>query len=397
MRWANPSRLLRRPCRSADARANQLVTGVRPPWATISPLRQYRSTSQQSHRYRPQVPPLPPLAVPRTPGLTWRGLSAADFVPWFELVSRIQDHDAEKERTRFADFETVARQSWVDLGVDFLAAVDADGVFRAVGRNAFRPGATDALTVTLVGGVDPDWRGRGLGRSLLQWQRARAVQNIADLRAVNARGAELPARIGCFVEEQIESRARLLEANGFEPSRWFTELRRPLAPAPADPPPLAIDGVRLEPFSDALAERARVAHNEAFLDHWGSNPHDPESWRTNFLEDEAFRPAQSFAIVDTRAANESVVAYVVNTEYVDDWPSQGFTEGYTELLGVRREWRGRGLATYLLGRTARVFAAAGHPFATLGVDADNSTGALALYRSLGYEPAHRTTYYSIPA
>jgi ribosomal protein S18 acetylase RimI-like enzyme len=102
-------------------------------------------------------------------------------------------------------------------------------------------------------------------------------------------------------------------------------------------------------------------------------------------------------VVDTDEPGDPVVAYVLNTEYAHDWAAQGFTEGYTELLGVRREWRGRGLATYLLGRTGRVFAAVGHPFATLGVDADNPTGALALYRSLGYEPAHRTTYYSIPA
>jgi len=347
--------------------------------------------------YRRGVLPAAPPPVPRTPGLTWRGLAASDLEPWFELVTRVQEHDAEHERTRMADLETLTQQSWVHLGADFLAAVDEDGVFRAVGRNAFRPGATDALAITLVGGVDPSWRGRGLGRSLLAWQLARAVQNIAHLRASVPGAADLPARIGCFVEDHIPGRVRLLAASGFEPTRWFTELRRPLRPGMAGPPPLAVPGLRTEGFTDAFTERTRLAHNEAFVDHWGSNPHTAESWCSNLIDDEAFRPAQSFVIVDTYEPGEPVVAYVINNEYTHDWVAQGFTEGYTELLGVRRAWRKRGLASHLLELSAEVFAAAGHPYASLGVDADNPAGASALYRSLGYEPVHHSTYYSIPA
>lgn len=108
------------------------------------------------------------------------------------------------------------------------------------------------------------------------------------------------------------------------------------------------------------------------------------------------RPRRTTVVsLHTDEPGEPVVAYVINTEYTHDWAAQGFTEGYTELLGVRRAWRKRGLATHLLELSAEVFAAAGHPYATLGVDADNPTGASALYRSLGYEPVHRTTYYSI--
>ncbi|MGH3358943.1 MAG: GNAT family N-acetyltransferase, partial [Nocardioidaceae bacterium] len=250
------------------------------------------------------------------------------------------------------------------------------------------------VSVQLLGGVDPDWRGRGVGRRVLDWQRTRAAQNVADLRAAAA--ADLPARIGSGVEEQVTSHTRLLERAGFTATRWFTELRRPLT-GPYEVPPLDVDGLRVEPYIDAHAERLRVAHNEAFLDHWGSNPHDAESWRTNLLEDEAFRPQQSFVIVDRTASGEPVAAYVVNTEYEQDWAAQGFTAGYTEMLGVVRAWRGRGLARQLLARSARVFADAGHPYATLDVDAENPTGAVALYASLGYEAVHRSVYYSVTA
>jgi ribosomal protein S18 acetylase RimI-like enzyme len=115
------------------------------------------------------------------------------------------------------------------------------------------------------------------------------------------------------------------------------------------------------------------------------------------VEDEDFRPGMSYVVVDVTRADEPVVAYVLNAEYTADWEAQGFPEGYTEVLGVRRDWRKRGLATHLLELSAATFAAAGHPYATLGVDMDNPSGASSLYRSLGYEPAHDTTYWSVDA
>ena len=288
----------------------------------------------------------------------------------------------------------LARQSWVDLQADARVLVDSDGLFRAYGRNAFRPAAGDDVSVVLLGGVDPDWRGRGIGRRLLAWQRERAVRNVADLRA--AAPGELPARIGRGIEDQVTENARLFTAAGFAATRWFVEQRRPLTGL-GEPRPLDVDGLRVEPYGDAHAERLRLAHNEAFADHWGSNPHDAESWRTSLLEDDTFRPRQSFVIVDENTAGEPVVGYAVNFEYEQDWAELGFTEGYTEMLGVLRPWRGRGLAKHLLQLTAHAFAEAGHPYATLDVDADNPTGAVALYESLGYLPVHRATYYSVTA
>ncbi|MDN5852102.1 MAG: GNAT family N-acetyltransferase [Actinomycetia bacterium] len=329
-------------------------------------------------------------------GLTWRALSAADIDSWFELISTIESHDREEERTRRSDLETLTRQSWVDLAADSRVAVDAGGTFRAVGRNVFRPGATDTVAVTLLGGVDPEWRGRGVGRELLDWQRTRAVENIAALRAADPDAAKLPGRIGSYVEEQVTSRARLFESAGFAVTRWFIQQRLRLDDVP-EVPPLAIDGLRVEPFSPSLDERVRVAHNDAFLDHWGSNPHDEEAWRTGVLEDDALRREHSFAIVDTNAPDEPVVAYVVNAEFEIDWEPQGFTDGYTDMIGVRRAWRGCGLARHLLALSAKSFADAGREYATLDADAENPSGAVKLYESLGYETTHRAAYYSVDA
>jgi ribosomal protein S18 acetylase RimI-like enzyme len=70
--------------------------------------------------------------------------------------------------------------------------------------------------------------------------------------------------------------------------------------------------------------------------------------------------------------------------------TRGFSEGYTDLLGVRREFRGLGIATALLADAMRRFAAEGLDVASLDVDSENPTGALALYLKMGYQPVNRS-------
>jgi mycothiol synthase len=72
------------------------------------------------------------------------------------------------------------------------------------------------------------------------------------------------------------------------------------------------------------------------------------------------------------------------------------TIGYVADLGVRPAERGAGLAYALLARMLGAFAAAGLPAAALDVDADNTTGALRLYRKAGMTPEPGATIWSKP-
>jgi mycothiol synthase len=340
--------------------------------------------------------PLPPPVLPHVPGLSWRAPAAADLDPWFALVTRMQDVDRNNERVTRSDLERSLGMSWVDLSADAIVGIDTDGVFRAFGRNTFRPGYTDELSIALIGGVDPDWRGRGIGRQLLAWQRARAMHNVADLRAADPHAAMLPARVGTFAEEQMTANARLLVAAGFEPRRWFDVMRRPLTEADLSiPDPVLPAGLEVVRYGPEVSELVRLAHNEAFLDHWGSNPASVESWRTGHEENDAFRPGSSFVVRNLAVDGNPVVGYVLDEEYVEEWPVLGHSEGYVGTLGVVRAWRGRGLARALLNLAAREFAQRGHPFMALDVDADNPSGAFRLYTNFGFVRALRSTYYAI--
>ena len=60
-----------------------------------------------------------------------------------------------------------------------------------------------------------------------------------------------------------------------------------------------------------------------------------------------------------------------------------------------REWRHRGIGSALIERSLRAFAAEGLTHAMLGVDTENQTGAVALYRALGFEPLTQSTTFEL--
>ena len=149
----------------------------------------------------------------------------------------------------------------------------------------------------------------------------------------------------------------------------------------ASPTPCWTSGLELVGFGPELHEPVRLAHNEAFRDHWGSEPRDEEGWGF-VVNDPLARPDLSAVAVERSTGR--VAGYQLASHDEVSAASRGYKEGYTDLLGVRREFRGRGVAQALLADAMRRFAAAGMDKASLDVDSENPTGALALYAKMGY-------------
>ena len=59
--------------------------------------------------------------------------------------------------------------------------------------------------------------------------------------------------------------------------------------------------------------------------------------------------------------------------------------GYTEFISVKEGWRGNGIAQALMADTLKKLKERGMEEAALGVDAENPSGALGLYRKMGFE------------
>lgn len=323
----------------------------------------------------------PPVVLDLPPAhleLSWRPLHAADAAGLHALMSAVEAADESPARTSLAMVEEIFTEPWRDMQRDSLGGFDGDGDLRAFAIVSVRPGDARTVRAFLQGGVHPAWRGRGIGRAVLAWLEGRGRQKLAES------GKELPARLAVFVDEHARDNRRLYAAAGFSPIRWYTEMRRDLA----EPlPEVALEGLRVEPWRPELDEAVRLAHNEAFADHWGSEPRTPEDWKHG----PHFVPGWSFVALD----GDEVVGYTLSGRYEDDFEVVGYPFGYSELLGVRRAWRGRGVAVALLAAAMAAFKEDGMAYAVLGVDTANPSGAHGLYERLGYRAVHGEVLYSV--
>ena len=73
-----------------------------------------------------------------------------------------------------------------------------------------------------------------------------------------------------------------------------------------------------------------------------------------------------------------------------------FGVGWVDVLGVRRDWRRRGLGEALLHLAFRELYDRGQRRVGLGVDAENTTGATHLYERVGMKPSSQDDVYEKP-
>jgi len=328
----------------------------------------------------------PPAVIDVPPAhleLIWRPLQLRDATPLHGLLQAIETADGARERQSYEEVVELLTGPLVDLGSDSLGGFDDAGTIRAYALVEVRPGEK-VLRALLRGGVHPRWRGRGIGRAVLSWMEGRGRQRLA------ASGTELPARLAVMVEEGARDQRRLYAAGGFSPIRWYTSMRRDLsAPMPQTPLP---EGLQIAPWHDGLDETVRLAHNEAFADHWGSEPFSAEVWAH---QDAHFTPGWSFVALDVSGAEPEVAGYLLSGRYPQDWAALGYTCGYADVVGVRPAWRRQGVAAALLVTAMAAYRAADMEYACLRVDTGNPTGALDLYERLGYQATHGYVMYSV--
>lgn len=111
---------------------------------------------------------------------------------------------------------------------------------------------------------------------------------------------------------------------------------------------------------------------DSFRDHYGfvERPFEDEltSFRHHFLGDPLYDPSLWFVAMD---GDEMAGISICRAEDYEN-PANGFVNE----LGVRRQWRKRGIASALLKTSFAEFYRRGKRGAALGVDADSLTGAL---------------------
>lgn len=337
-----------------------------------------------------------------TDSFKWRSATPADLPQIVALFNAANAVDSPVLVVGVDDVKKLMATD--DLASNTRLVTDSSG--EVVGfASLLEPAPTPlALEVESAGVVAPSARGAGLGSELVAWQEARAREMVAATSSAAAASTAAASPIAAAptaeptlrpwlatdVGHGANATLDLLEANGYVNKRSWIRMVRDLS-VPILEPKFPADVRVASP--EGLSAETHEAYNDAFQDHWGSRADTREEWLAREVRAD-YRPDLSFVTVSDRSDGAREVGGLVITRVNPaQFEAHGGSFAYIHLMGVRRSWRGRGIASALIAHSLREFAAAGFENAELYVDADSLTGAVHVYEKLGFREADRRSTY----
>lgn len=232
-------------------------------------------------------------------------------------------------------------------------------------------------TIGLIVFIRPDLWGQGLSAWLLRFGEARARERVAKFRPSS------PVHLQVARWASNELALPLFEALGYRYVRTFHQLRIELGErfeALRVP-----DGIEIRTFDpDRDARAVHAALSEAFEDHWGSGFDPFDVWHHDQIDaaGPAFDPSLWFVAFE----GDDVVGVACCRGRSTSSPEAANVDE----LGVRRAWRGRGIARALLLTAFAEARRRGIDAVELTVDSESLTGATRLYESVGMRQGPRS-------
>jgi len=171
-----------------------------------------------------------------------------------------------------------------------------------------------------------------------------------------------------------------LAGQGYELARTYFRMLIKLG---EDPPAVpSIKGVELRPFRVGLENGAihRVIQ-ESFSEHYLFAPEPLDEWIGRRTAHPVVDPALWALAWEGGEPVGAILPYPYDAM------------AWIRELGVRREWRSRGVGRALLLHAFAALHAGGHRTIALGVDAENTTGATRLYESVGMKVVQRHGFH----
>lgn len=215
-------------------------------------------------------------------------------------------------------------------------------------------------SIRLEGWVHPGCRRRGVGSLLLSDAEGFARAHYPGGTLVLRTYEDLPATVDLFRRQ------------GFVMNRRFYRMKVTLdQPFEALVPP----NVVFSSFERDDLESLVETDNAIFEEHWGSHPRSAAIWYRDMVELRPHDPA-----LWTIARHEQNIVGECLCHASMEEPG----EGHVSTVGVRRDWRGKGLGRAVLAHGLNRLREAGYKTAALMVDSEN-TAAVNLYRSMGMD------------
>ena len=303
-------------------------------------------------------------------GFNFRPVLKDDVEELVDVFNAFSNNVYGKDNTSIEDMTEEVNSPDIDLENDTLVILNPEGEIKA----AIIIFAELDMPVHpfLWGGVHPDYEGKGLGSFLLNWAEERSLKYLEKIPQDARLSVRLNGRQGYSPTE------KLYAARGYKLYRQSFEMRYDLDHEPQVPePPAGFSFRAVDPEKDA--ETVYRVQDEAFKDHFGYVEESFEKgfpvFKHFFIDSPAFDP-EHWVIVEE---GDEMVGVLIGRKYSHEDPDAG----HIAVIGVRRPWRGRGLAGYMLKRSFAGYYKHGKKCVTLNVDGGSLTGALRLYENAG--------------
>jgi mycothiol synthase len=232
----------------------------------------------------------------------------------------------------------------------------------------------------LFGFIRPEWRRHGIGRAMMQHNEEHLRQIAAGHTVKGKKFYET------FLQTTQLGAIALTLQSGYQPVRYSYIMIRP--DLENLPDALMPEGLEVRPASMEHVRQIWDASQEAFQDHWGYAREGEEEYQS-WLNWPYFKPE----LWQVAWEGDQVAGMVLN--FINTAENEQFNRkrGWTENIAVRRPWRKRGLARALIVRSLAMLKEMGMTEAALGVDTQNTSGALRVYESCGFKPVFTSINY----
>lgn len=316
------------------------------------------------------IPGAPPI-----PGLTFRHYrSKEDHLAILELSNLVNEVDQTGEVETLEQLEHQYNHlKNCDPSRDVILG-KVDGKLIAYCRVSWAKEEDGPYLYRSFGNIRPDFRRKGLGKALLAYNQDR----LREIAEENDHPLDTPHFFESWSGNTMPNTNTLLEKDGYRAERYFFEMIRPIEKS--IPEVTMPEGLEVRPVKKEDLRAIWEATDEAFRDHWGYVAGTEEDYQ-RFLNSPDNKPELWKVAWD----GDEVAGMVLNNVFEEENKKFNRKRGWTDPICVRRPWRRRGLASSLIAQSINMFREMSFTDTALGVDTDNPSGALNLYKRMGYE------------